>query len=658
MTKLHFENLVIPSADFGGESSLPPIKRLNLFTTDYKIDLDEDDELYLNYGRVISAFPYRSQDMYERELNPTEYKSAVLENKYIKAVFMPDFGGKLWSLYDKVKGEELLFKNDVVRPCNLAVRNAWMSGGVEWNCGFFGHGPYTCSLINTAVTKLDDGTPVLRFYYFERVRCVVVQMDFFLPEESKLLYARMRITNLNDEPVPIYWWSNIAACETDKSRVIVPATETYGIFDGVVTKYNVTDEITYPAKTLNSTDFFWKTKDDTRRYICQLDENGYGLCQTSTSRLKGRKLFVWGNSRGGHRWMNFLTADDKEGRYSEIQCGLARTQYESLPMPPKTAWEWIEAYGPMQADAEKVHGSWDEARSEVESVFDSMMTADALEKMLLDTKNMAKSPADEVIYSVDGWGALEILRREKSAFGVMNPHLDFGSVGKEQEAWISLLENGSVGIYDTQSVPVSYMVQKEWKEMLEKAILDKDKDNWYAHYQYGVMLLNDSDFENAQKHLLRSLELAENVWANYAMSVKCALTGDASGEQKYMLKAYELGKGNVSLLKEVLSCLVKYKKGNDAIAIFTAESEAVRNNKRCMFYYISALVEEGELEKAEDLLCGNSDYLIVPDIREGEVSLSQLWLDIQEKKKDAGLPYRDVSQLPRQLDFRMKVNEE
>lgn len=42
-----------------------------------------------------------------------------------------------------------------------------MSGGVEWNCGIFGHHVHTCDTLFTAITKLQDGTPVLRMYEYE-----------------------------------------------------------------------------------------------------------------------------------------------------------------------------------------------------------------------------------------------------------------------------------------------------------------------------------------------------------------------------------------------------------------------------------------------------------------------------------------------------------
>ena len=181
---------------------------------------DEYAGLYISYGLVPTPFPYRMQENYSRELYDNEEDVIILENEYLRATFFPHYGGKLASLFDKEKGKELLFSNPVIRPCNLAIRNAWMSGGVEWNCGIFGHHVHTCDTLFCAKTELDDGTPVLRFYEFERIRRAVVQMDFFLPESSRFLYARMRITNPNPEVIPMYWWSNIAVPEDPDGRVI------------------------------------------------------------------------------------------------------------------------------------------------------------------------------------------------------------------------------------------------------------------------------------------------------------------------------------------------------------------------------------------------------------------------------------------------------
>ena len=57
--------------------------------------LDETDEIYEGYGRVKSAYPYRQRNTYTRELKEQEVQTAVLENRYLKAVFLPGYRRKI-----------------------------------------------------------------------------------------------------------------------------------------------------------------------------------------------------------------------------------------------------------------------------------------------------------------------------------------------------------------------------------------------------------------------------------------------------------------------------------------------------------------------------------------------------------------------------------
>ena len=65
-------------------------------------------------------------------------------------------------------------------------------------------------------------------------------------------------------------------------------------------------------------------------------------------------------------------------------------------MPPLTAWEWLECYGAINADPEKVHGDWDTARAEVREKINEAISEEALEKLLNDTKTMAIRAADKM----------------------------------------------------------------------------------------------------------------------------------------------------------------------------------------------------------------------------------------------------------------------
>lgn len=96
---------------------------------------------------------------------PVTLKTIELENDCLKAVFLAEYGMRLYSLYDKVLGRELLFRNPVFQMANLALRDAWFSGGIEWNFGQMGHAFTTCSPVYAAVCREPSGEeflPVLR----------------------------------------------------------------------------------------------------------------------------------------------------------------------------------------------------------------------------------------------------------------------------------------------------------------------------------------------------------------------------------------------------------------------------------------------------------------------------------------------------------------
>ena len=125
--------------------------------------------------------PYTVQDRYDRNRKECDIRTIVMENDFIKAEFLPDWGGRLWSLVDKTEGRELLYKNEVLQPANLAIRNAWFSGGIEWNVGQYGHAFTTCSTVGFASVRASNGEEFLRMYSYERCKDFFWQIDFHLP---------------------------------------------------------------------------------------------------------------------------------------------------------------------------------------------------------------------------------------------------------------------------------------------------------------------------------------------------------------------------------------------------------------------------------------------------------------------------------------------
>lgn len=649
-------SVTLPSAHFNGESTLPSLYEMTNVQALTRSALDEDDGLFIGYGGLRSLFPYRMQDLYDRAEEPTVYVGIEFENRYLKALFLPALGGRLWSLYDKVAGRELLYRNPVVRPCNLAVRNAWLAGGIEFNCGMIGHHPFTCSQIFAAQTALDDGTPVLRMYEFERIRRCVYQMDFFLPEESRVLLGRMRIVNPNRETVPMYWWTNMAVRENPRARNVIDATVSYNNKSGIVGKNPVPvsggTDITYPSRNPVAIDYFWKIPDAARKFTAYLDENGYGFCQTSTARLQGRKLFVWGQGEGGARWQEFLTAGEP-GRYVEIQAGLAHTQYECLPMPPLTAWEWVEAYGALSADPARVHGDWDGARDEVRERLEVLCSATGLDSWLENTRAMAKRPAERVICSGSGWGALENLRRARDGEPLMCPQLDFGQVGAEQADWVRLLECGTLAPEGQGSLcpPVSWMFQREWTERVRASADCHEKQLHLA-----AIALADGRLRDAGEAVAAALALRVTPTALFQRAQVERLNGDDRAAADSALEAHRLLPGDVSLARQAFAMALRAGMNDRVVAAYGASPAAVQADGRTAMTYAFALLRQGDTDRAEAVLMRDGG-LSVTDIREGEISLTNLYLDIARARADAAGRAFDPAEtdIPRRFDFRMFV---
>ena len=654
---LRYEPYIIDSVLIGQESSVPNLQLTPNVQHRTRACLDEDDELFLGYGTLPNVFPYSQQDLYTRELKTTAYDSYILENDFLRAQFLPQLGGRLISLIDKTTGKDLLYQNDVLYVGNLALRNAWFSGGVEWNMGMVGHNPFTCSPLFVAETALEDGTPVLRMYEYERIRGITFQLDFFLPAKSRILFVRVRLANESGQITPSYWWSNIAVPMWERGRVVIPAEQTYayktdcGVCKESVPVTSDGIDITYPNNTAKANDFFWKIPKDSRKYIAHINEDGWGLVQSSTSRLRGRKLFVWGHTKGSDHFQQFLSGS-RTKKYTEIQAGLAQTQYECVPMPPHTAWEWLETYGPIQVDAEKIHGNWETARQTVSDYLDQIITPSALESLLTETRDtMAKQPA-KLLQTASGWGALEQQRRKQNNLPPMSAHLDFGEIDDHAQPWAQLLAEETLGIYDPAQPPLSWLPDKEYIPLLQKAVTGKDTENYYTWLQLGVGLYAHN-LPGAEDALLKSLQLTKNLWAAYALSCLYLRDGKTEDSVTYAQEALAANTSDLSVAKNCIGLLLKNEAYREVLQTQAQLAPELRADPRIQLYYATAYFELDQIAETEAILTKDNG-LIVPDIREGERSTSTLYIKLQQKK--TGLSQEEVLQqitIPENLDFRM-----
>jgi len=271
---------------------------------------------------------------------------------------------------------------------------------------------------------------------------------------------------------------------------------------------------------------------------------------------------------------------------------------------------------------------------------------------------MALTPAKELIFEGSGWGALENERRAAYGESLLSPHLDFGKTGPAQKQWQQLLTQGSFGEQDSNAVPTSWMRQEEWLEQMEQAVNGIDKENWYAWMQLGCTYLAERQFRLAKDALEKSMELQTNCWALYALACLEKTNGNQEKAGRMMLKAAQMTPSDISLAVAAARYLHEACLFKENLAFIEGLDDTVAENSRIRMYYSYALLRTGDINRAEELLYADGG-INVADIREAEVTITELWVDLEEAKaiQDGRIFDRATAIPPRKFDFRMHASE-
>ena len=633
MSELIFTDIPLLGAPVGEENPMPDLKNVSYIHATFQTTdrVTEEDRKYFGVGKIDTLLPYLSQDNYTRDRSLRNYKAAILENEHLRAVFLPEFGGRLWSLIHKASGRELLYKNEIVQPCNLALRNAWIAGGVEWNVGIKGHTPFTCAPLFTAEGRNSKDEPILTMYEYERIRGTVFGINAYL--DGEYLYIRTTVENPSEDATYTYWWSNIAVPEKGV-RVLTDAEDMftclYGdnryTIDKIPTPSFGGADLSYPERATRAGDLFYVTNDTRRKWIAAPEKDGFGLLQYSTPELKGRKLFFWGKGQGGRNWNRFLSESDRP--YVEIQAGLLRTQMEHVPMPAHSVWSWTECYTALSMDPAVLGGEWKKACKHVaDRVAD--LPDPALADIPLDCQR-------KLLLCGSGWGALEGRK--------LSRYYDFPaeSMTDLQTPWSTLFSEGVLPCTNPAEAPKSYYLSARATELLEASLNRSEGNHWGTWLHLGINRYAQGDVEGAKTAWERSLASEETPWALRNLSMLCKNDlKDTEGAVKYMSSALACAKAPCrGLLVDGAKVFTDCGRADLWLDRFETLPDDLKKDGRLRLYTAVALMQLGRIDEAKQIV---NNSFTMSDIKEGELSVSAIWAEL----------YGDLSTLPAHLDFRM-----
>ena len=297
-------------------------------------------------GRPI--YPYTVLDTLTNRRADKTYKAVRLENEYLRVTVLPELGGRLYEIFDKTTKRDVLYTNHVVKYALVAVRGAWISGGIEW--GFLdAHTVTTVSPIDYATRMEADGSASVTVGDTERVQGMQWAVKIRLRPGARAVETEVTLNNRRETPGRHWYWSVGAAQAADDLRFVFPLREAYaGDFWPIYSfpKEKGVDIGTYRELT-NALNLYGRNSK--RNFFgVYYEKSDRGVVHVADYRdVPGKTLWTWGTDDDGKTWVDKLT--DTDGQYVEFEAGRFETMMEDGLLTPHRVERFTEHWFPVNA---------------------------------------------------------------------------------------------------------------------------------------------------------------------------------------------------------------------------------------------------------------------------------------------------------------------
>lgn len=293
------------------------------------------------------VYPYTMMDSLTDHRAVKTYQAIFLENHYLKLTILPQLGGHLYSIYDKIGHREVLYRNHVVKYGLVGPRGAWISGGIEFSFPF-AHTDVTVSPVESELRRNADGSATAIVGAIDRVSNMHWEVALTLRPGTARVEQRVTLFNSTPQEHLYLFWANAAVKATPDMQYIYPMRET------------ISDDPFVPAESWpvwQGVDRSWYknipsalaifARDSHRNYFgVYYHDSNYGVVHVADFRQDpGKKLWSWGTADSGLIWAHILS--DSDGPYNEIQSGRFYTQGYREFMPPRRMEQWTEYWYPV-----------------------------------------------------------------------------------------------------------------------------------------------------------------------------------------------------------------------------------------------------------------------------------------------------------------------
>lgn len=278
-----------------------------------------------------SVYPYPLNDNMTRTKKDVTYDCLYLENEYVKLCVLPEIGGRLLYAIDKTNGYDIFYRNTVVKPANVGMTGAWISGGVEWNA--FHHHRQTSHIpCDWRITDNPDGSKTIWVGETEYRHRMQWAIGITLHPGKSYMEISGRLMNSTQNNNSFLYWSNVSTLVDENYQICFPQStefvtfhcknwfahwpETHEPFNDMDFYKDGVDASWWKNHYMSNSMFIHDQKED---FVAGYDHGRHAGTMLAGNHhiIKGGKFWLWGpNSEWDTR---ILT--DTSGHYCELMVG-------------------------------------------------------------------------------------------------------------------------------------------------------------------------------------------------------------------------------------------------------------------------------------------------------------------------------------------------
>ncbi len=293
-------------------------------------------------------YPYTMMDNLTDDRAMKTYRAIYLENRYLKITILPELGGHVYSIYDKIDHREVLYRDNVIKYGLVGTRGAWIAGGMEFSFPI-AHTILSVSPVESALHQNPDGSATAIVGAVDWVSNMHWEIAITLRPDTARLEEGVTLFNSTPQNHLFLFWTNTAVKATDDAQYIYPMRET--VFDdpfAIVQSWPVWKGVDRSWYKNDAAALAIFARNVHRNFFgMYYHDSNYGVVHVADFRQDpGKKFWTWGTARSGKIWDKILS--DNDGSYNEIQSGRFYTQGSREFMNPRRVEKWTEYWYPIR----------------------------------------------------------------------------------------------------------------------------------------------------------------------------------------------------------------------------------------------------------------------------------------------------------------------